>query len=185
MQTASSLTTTFHEVPVINAKTGIHYQMVPASRVDSTDEQLSNLVSICNQPLIYEFLFKERLSGVAYNLDNARSFLEWAKDGWQNRSHFVFFLVGGGGLIVGALDIKSNDRAGAEIGYWCSQEHPGLMTNAVAELAKFARSNRFTSLWARVRSDNEGSKRVLEKNGFQYTGGHPDGPLSSRYDLRF
>jgi RimJ/RimL family protein N-acetyltransferase len=185
MNTAAHVKPSFRGTSVTNAKTGALYQMVPASHVESTEPQIENLVSTCNQPLIYNFIFKEPLGGSPYTADNARHFFTWAKSGWENGTYFVFALVDPAGLIAGVLDIKSNDRSRAEIGYWCSDDHKGLMTNAVAELVAFARANRFAGLWARVKPHNDGSKRVLEKNGFERTGECASHPDHVQYDLRF
>jgi RimJ/RimL family protein N-acetyltransferase len=156
--------------------------MVPASRVDGTDEQIGNLVSVCNQPLIYDVLFRKALGDAPYDAEHARGFLTWARAGWESNSHFVFLLVDPSGLVAGALDIKSADRNGAEIGYWCSSEHRGLMVNSVRELLEFARRHGFACLWARVDPLNAGSKRVLELNGFHVVGECPDHPNRIRYE---
>lgn len=182
MHATAPLNTQFLESSVTNAKTGILYKMVPASRVESTDEQIGNLVSVCNQSQIYDLLFRKALGGAPYEAENARGFLTWAKSGWESNSHLVFLLVAPSGLVAGALDIKSADRNGAEIGYWCSADHRGLMGNAVKELLNFARRDGFARLWARVDSSNDGSIGVLERNGFQRAGECPDQPNHIRYE---
>ena len=185
MDTSAHAHTSFRGASVKNAKTGALYQMVPAAHVESTDAQIENLVATCNQPLIYNFIFKELLGGSPYTADNARGFFSWTKTGWENGTYFVFALVDPAGLIAGVLDIKSNNRTRAEIGYWCSEDHKGLMTNAVTELVTFARNNGFAGLWACVKSDNAGSKRVLENTGFQCTGEFADSTDRIQYDLQF
>ncbi len=160
------------------------YRMLPAARVVSTEGQLSNLASICNQPAIYNFLFKERLNGRPYGIDDAQKFLEWAARGWNEQSHFVFLLLApSSDLIAGALDIKSGDRKMAEVGYWCSALHRGLMSNAVGELKSLAREASFAALFARVRSDNAASVRVLERSGFVFSGNWPGDSSRHRYEV--
>ena len=168
---------------VINRLNASEYRMLPARLVAPEDEQLSNLVSICNERAIFDFLFKERLNGRPYELDDARSFLTWATHGWQEQKHFVFLLVAPSGLISGALDIKSSDRSMAEVGYWCSALHQGLMSGAVGELKSMAREANFKVLFAKVRKDNAASTKVLERNGFISQGDWPGDPTRLRYEV--
>ena len=142
-----------------------------------------NLISICNQKSIYEFLFRERMNGQPHGRENALSFFTWANSGWKEQSHFVFSLVAPTGLIAGVLDIKTADRSMAEIGYWCSEEHRGLMSGAVSELKSLAMEAGFEALFARVRTDNVASRRVLENNGFASRGEKLKEPGRLRYEV--
>ncbi len=78
----------------------------------------------------------------------------------------MFFLTYSAGLITAAIDIKSADPNHAEVGYWCSEHHRGVMSNALSTLISLAHEAGFDSLFAFVRKDNPGSIKVLEKNGF-------------------
>lgn len=168
---------------VTNRLNASAYRVLPAGSIFPEEEQLSNLVSICNQRAIYDFLFKDRFNGRPYELDDARRFLAWASRGWQEQQHFVFLLVTPSGLISGALDIKSSNRTMAEIGYWCSELHRGLMTGAVGELKSLAREASFNALFGRVRKDNAASIKVLERNGFALQGNWPGDPTRERYEV--
>ena len=162
---------------------GSPYQMLPALGIKPDERQVANIVAICNQRSIYDFLFKARLNDRPYGEDDAKRFIAWAAEGWSKQSHFVFFLLDSSDLVSGALDIKSPDRTMAEIGYWCSEFHRGLMTNAVRELIDLAVSAGFNGLFARVRKDNLGSIKVLERNNFQSCGDLPGDPSRLRYEL--
>lgn len=78
----------------------------------------------------------------------------------------MFFLTDSAGLITAAIDIKSADRNQAEVGYWCSEHHRGVMINTLTELISLAQEAGFRALFAFVRKDNPASIKVLEKNGF-------------------
>jgi RimJ/RimL family protein N-acetyltransferase len=171
------------ERSVVNRKNGSVYRMVPASKIDGTEEQISNLVSICNQHVVYDFLFKNRLGGRLYGVDDARGFLEWARNGWQEQTHFVFLLLDTSGLIAACLDIKSSDRAMAEIGYWSSEIHRGLMSEAVGHLKSIALEGSFKALYARVRKSNIASIKVLERNNFVSHGDWPGDSDRLRYEV--
>ena len=172
-----------NERAVTNPKNNSVYLMIPAAQLDATDKQLSNLVSICNQESIYNFLFRERLKGRPYGVEDARGFLSWAKRGWQEQTHFVFLLVTQSGMIAAALDVKSHERSMAEVGYWCSELHRGATGKAVGELKVMAREAGFAALFARVRKDNPASIRVLERNGFISKGDWPGDDSRLRYEL--
>lgn len=167
---------------IANQLNSFTYRMVPAVQVAATPEHLENLASICNQQAIYDFLFRERFNGRPYGMNDGQSFLDWAGKGWREQTHFVFLLLAPSGLIAGALDIKSGDRVMAEIGYWCSTLHRGLMSGAVAELKSMASQASFTTLFGRVRKDNIASIKVLERNGFVSLGDWPGDSNRLRYE---
>ena len=124
------------------------------------------IASICNQPLVYDTLFRDRLEGATYSETDADEFIEWAHSGWQSGSHFVFFATNESNRIIGAVDIKSADLAAAEIGYWADSNYPGNMTNAVAALIHAAVETGFSRFTAYVKHNNQKSIRVLERAGF-------------------
>jgi RimJ/RimL family protein N-acetyltransferase len=130
----------------------IHYQQIAA---------------ICNQPLVYNALFAHRLRGQPYTIQDAKSFLDWAEEGWRHQSHFVFLITRHDGEIVGAIDIKSPDIQCAEIGYWISTEYPGVMTNTVQHLCRIAQQAGYQSLFGLVKPHNIKSWKVLQRAGFE------------------
>ncbi len=156
-----------HKLPVTNHLTGETWQMCS---VDSTLEffaaDYEALVSICNEPRLYEYLFKDKLSGRPYNLDDARSFVDWANDGWRQQSYFVFLIKDLQGKIAAAIDIKSNSLEEAEIGYWSSETRKGVVTNAVIQLLTLANEAGYKKLFANIRETNIQSQGVLLRAGF-------------------
>lgn len=65
------------------------------------------------------------------------------------------------------MDIKSPELEGAEIGYWASKKHSGIITPAVGLLCGVARGAGYKSLYAFVLPANTCSLRVLTNNAFQ------------------
>ena len=170
------------EVTIENRITGQKYRLLPANKLPALEGQEENIAAICNQTAIYNFLFRDRLGGHPYQPKDAQSFLSWAESGWKEQKYFVFFLVDQQGLVAGALDIKSADRSKAEVGYWCSEHHRGLMSNAVNAMIELARSAGYKSLWARIVKDNAASRKVLERSGFTLTGDWSEDPSREHFE---
>lgn len=131
-----------------------------------TPRDESAIVAICNEPLIYQRLFRKRLGGQPYSLAEARGFLRWAQQGWRDRSWFVFLLRDSHTQVAAAIDIKSVHTEGAEIGYWASATRPGIMTNAVLQLCDVAREAGYRRLFALIAPDNTQSLGVVRRAGF-------------------
>lgn len=152
-------------------RTGDVFSLVSAddsARFSAADRE--RIVAVCNEPLIYEMLFAGRLGGRAYGNNDAREFLEWAEAGWLQRNYFVFLIVSPSNGVVGAIDIKSPNLEAAEIGYFASAEHPGLMTNTVIGLCGLALRAGYRSLFALVQPHNQRSAAVLSRSGFMADG---------------
>jgi len=152
-------------VPLTNHHTGRTYHLVRASDVPAGPEALARIAAVCNEPEVYEWLFRGRLSGQTYTPDMARHFLQWAGEGWAAGTHFVFIVVDRDGAVAAACDIKTNTRI-AEIGYWASCDHRGVMTNAVTALIALAAEAGFVGLFARTKPGNTRSEAVLARAGF-------------------
>ena len=74
---------------------------------------------------------------------------------------------------IGARAGQGERAQGAEIGYWLGRSHwgQGLMTRVVAVFAPWVMDElRLYRLQATVLDFNQGSARVLQKNGFQEEG---------------
>jgi len=67
------------------------YYLVRAEDGDAFPYCAERMACLCNEPLIYNALFKETLNGNSYSINEAKQFLSWAKDGWFEKTHFVFF----------------------------------------------------------------------------------------------
>jgi RimJ/RimL family protein N-acetyltransferase len=165
---------------VTNFLTGGVYDFVPAADVRADAASLARIVSICNEPDVYDWLFRPSLGGVPYGEGKAVQWLDWAKDGWRAGTHFVFAVLDAAGLVAAACDIKSAD-ARAEIGYWCSVRHRGVMTNTVTALCGLAAEAGFHGLFARTKVGNTRSKGVLLRSGFARA--PSDDPRYDRFEL--
>lgn len=164
---------------IVNFLTGLTYHVVRADRLTVTSQRLEEITAICNEPEVYNWLFRESFGGRPYIRSDASAFVEWSSAGWRERSYFVFLVIAAGGQVAAACDIKSNDADGAEIGYWASAGHRGVMTNAVAQVCALASQGGFRSLNARVKKANKRSARVLTRAGFAF---EPAAANESDYD---
>jgi RimJ/RimL family protein N-acetyltransferase len=153
-----------------NLKTGDPFRLHKAVEIPIDSESVKEVVAICNEPHVYDFLFRPRLAGAAYSEEMAKEFLSWAAQGWRDRTHYVFLAVTNEGRITAAVDIKSNDLTGAEIGYWASESFPGVATPAVRGLCEIAKDAGFKRLVGLTLPDNERSADVLRRNGFNDLG---------------
>ncbi len=160
----------FKKTSIVQYPTGIVYQFFPLSDFKADKTTADDIAKICNEPLIYNRLFKKLCKNEAYPAQKAAEFLKWAKTGFEDSTHFVFLIVSQSNQVVGAIDIKQNDLNAAEIGYWLSKEYAGLMTNAVIELVKQAKENGFKSLYGMCEIDNLKSQAVLERANFKKQG---------------
>lgn len=152
--------------PLSNARTGGEYALVPADVANRMETDPSTVVSICNEPPIYDLLFAERCAGKPYAPADAERFLAWAERGWRDGTHFVYLIRSELGEIAGAVDIKSANLPSAEIGYWLGARHSGVMTNAVRALCELAWVAGYAELFGLVRQNNIRSANVLTRVGF-------------------
>lgn len=153
-------------VPILNHLTGEKYFVVRGDEVPHTEERLAEIVQICNEPAVYRWLFSRVLVNQPYTKDKAMEWLQWSEDGWRANTHFCFITLDSKGSIVAACDIKSADVHGAEVGYWASSSHPGIMTNTVEAVIREAAKSGFRSLIARAQHANIRSKSVMTRVGF-------------------
>ena len=135
--------------------------------IEPTEAFLDSIVSVCNEQHIYDWLFKNRLQGKAYPKSDAVWFHKWGSDGWTNNTHFLFIVTDQKGRAVAAADIKTAEIEAAEIGYWSSGHHRGVMTNAIEIMVKAGLNAGFQCLYAKVRPGNEASEAVLKRLRFQ------------------
>jgi RimJ/RimL family protein N-acetyltransferase len=150
---------------IVNHITGRKYTIRRLSDLDEGPTIVSQIVAICCEPEVYDWIFREPLAGGPYTEEKAEHWLRWAREGWATGSHFVFAVVDDKGQLAAACDIKSNDPM-AEVGYWASQDHRGVMTNTLKEICSFAAKAGFKGLFAWTKSQNLRSRAVLERAGF-------------------
>lgn len=131
---------------------------------------IDTITEICNQPLVYDFLFREKFNARKYVHKDAERFVKWAQEGWKNKTHFVFLIRNLKSEIVGCCDIKSPNLGSAEIGYWSSDKISGVMTNAVKLLVDIASKAGYKSLFGLVDPKNDKSSGVLNRNNFKNIG---------------
>lgn len=167
-------------LPIVNYLNDRPYELVRACDVGGEPSSVAQVVSVCNEPNVYEWLFRKPLGGRPYEEAKAREWLEWSNDGWSSGTHFVFAVIDEQKVIVAACDIKSNDPI-AEIGYWASQEHRGVMTNAVMAMCALAADAGFQKLFARTKNENYRSTAVLRRAGFKKC--ESDDPSYERFEL--
>ncbi len=136
--------------------------------LEATEEFLESIVAICNEKTIYDWLFVQRLQGAPYPKEDAIFFKEWGTRGWKESTHFLFIATDRNGHAA-ACDMKSSDLNGAEIGYWASHRHRGIMTNAVRGMVAAGFDAKFRRFYAQVKKGNAGSVGVLTRVGFTET----------------
>src|SRR5689334_15740018 len=90
-----------------NIRTGELARLVRADSVEVTEDLVDEVTRICNEPLVYDFLFRRGLAGVPYPPEKARGFLDQLARGWREQTHFVFFIVLPDGLVAGNVEIQS------------------------------------------------------------------------------
>ncbi|MCC5805755.1 MAG: GNAT family N-acetyltransferase [Opitutales bacterium] len=149
-----------------NALSGKEYTLLALDLIDPTDKVIAQVTSICNEPLVYDWLFRKMLSDKPYPPSMATGWFARGADGWAKNDHFVFAVVDQNGGIAAACDIKSADASWAEVGYWSSSNHRGVMTNAIIGLIDLAKEAGFERLFAETQNANFRSQGVLRRAGF-------------------
>lgn len=152
---------------IINFKTGEMCQMFGGDQIVFSDKDIERITQICSQEEIYDNLFKRKFKGKSYTEENAQSFVNWVKKGWEEKAYFVFIVRDNDDNVIGTIDIKSSDLGGAEVGYWADQNVSGFMTNALRSLVEIATEAGYEGLYAKVLVRNNKSMGVLERAGFE------------------
>jgi RimJ/RimL family protein N-acetyltransferase len=156
---------------IVNFKTGEKCLLVSNENPEAiSNEDINKIVEICNQPAVYDFLFRSKLAGKPYQANDAREFIRWMAEGWKKQEWFVFLVRNSQGEIIAAIDIKSNNLESAEIGYWADKNFPGTISNAANKMIDLAAKAGFKSLYATTKPNNTRSQSVLIRNGFVNNG---------------
>ncbi len=150
---------------VLQFKTDKLFSLKPISLIPPSLNRYNEIFGSCSKDPIYKWLFTKRFPN-GYSLEDAKEFFLWAKQGWEQGTHFVYLLSDLDGSIVGSIDIRSNNLELAETGYWVNAKHGGLATNALAKIAEIAKKAGYKALFAQVEAANDRSLKVLERNGF-------------------
>jgi RimJ/RimL family protein N-acetyltransferase len=106
-----------------------------------------------------------------YGLDEARAFLDAAKDPVLP-TFLLMRRTDGAPELVGCAGFGRKPNGAVEIGYWIARAHwgQGYATEAGRQLVEIARTIGLCRLEAAHFIDNPASGRVLEKLGFRATG---------------
>jgi RimJ/RimL family protein N-acetyltransferase len=164
----------FGELKTVEIKNFLTRDKFSICRADgsscASEDAAIQVAAVCSQPSVYDFLFREKFNGRPYDISDARNFLDGAKKGWEEKKHFVFLVKDQSDKIVGSLDVRSADLAGAEIGYWADENNQGFMTNAVKALCDIAKNAGYRSLRAIALMHNPRSAGVLKRAGFKFKG---------------
>jgi RimJ/RimL family protein N-acetyltransferase len=140
-----------------------HMQSMDAAYEASTDD-VAAVLRICDEPLTWRSLFRDRLGGRRYEERDALEFIEWARHSWESGEHMVFLLRDPDGRIGACLDVKDQDESGsAYVGYWAGAHHRGVVTNAVLRLAGLAKEGGCLKFVALVDPENIRSAAVLKR----------------------
>lgn len=105
-----------------------------------------------------------------YRLADAEAFIAAVN---REGAETVFLITLAGGAVIGACGIGMLDGPAAELGYWLGAAFwgNGYATEAVHAAIDYAFTDAgHDGLQAGARVTNPGSRRVLEKCGFQWTG---------------
>lgn len=107
-----------------------------------------------------------------YTIEHARAWVQHVKE-HETKTRFAIDFggeaIGEIGFVV-QLDVH---RFGAEIGFWVSEDHwgKGIMTAALSYVCQYAFDEMgLVRIFADVQARNDGSRRVLEKCGFELEG---------------
>jgi len=166
----------FESVSVENHLTGRAYQLVRASDICCETTIVARMVATCNEPEVYDGYFRENLGGRPYTEHDARYWLKRSGAQWSRGICFHFAVVDEMKMVAAACYIRgacyvrdpSYDDSG-EIGYWASQGHRGVMTNAITAMCVLAADAGFRRLFARTDKGNAKSQAVLARAGFVWT----------------
>jgi len=76
------------------------------------------------------------------------------------------------GQLIGMISLSPRQNGEAGLGYWLAPQlwGAGLMSEAVQAMVDHARAEGISHLSASVHQGNEGSAKVLIRNGFEYLG---------------
>lgn len=112
-----------------------------------------------------------------YPDDGAKQWLKQAVPKHNDGKEYSFAIQNQEKQIVGACGLIPKNSNDTELGYWIGKPfwRRGYATAAIEELLRFAFEEKsFRRVFACTLDDNIGSKRALEKNGFNFIEFRPD-----------
>src|SRR5262245_13345881 len=105
-----------------------------------------------------------------YKLSDAQDFIDQVN---RPGSEIAFLITLADGTVMGACGLAFAERQPPELGYWLGVPHwgKGYATEAVRAVIDYAFTDLdHEALASSARVTNPGSRRILEKCGFQWTG---------------
>jgi len=149
-------------------RSGEECLLLGSYQLEDRQKSIAQIAEICQQELVYDELFRERLKGQPYSKTDAKDFLDWGNNNWKRNSQFLFFITDREQNILAACDIKANTPELSEVGYWASVNSPGVMSNGVMALCETAKAAGFVSLVLFAKTNNYLSQGVAERSGFEF-----------------
>lgn len=86
--------TSFSPIQVTSVRTGETATLVRADSVAAIPALVEEITGICNEPLIYDTLFRRSLRGEPYSISRAQDFRKGARQGWAANNRFVLLVWG-------------------------------------------------------------------------------------------
>lgn len=99
----------------------------------------------------------------------AEAFIEYSR---KPDTDEIIWVIELNGELIGIISISTRDTGRGNIGYWLAPQFwgAGFTPEALEAVIGYAKSNGFKGLDAGVHQGNQGSARVLIKEGFEYCG---------------
>lgn len=136
------------------------------------ENDLENITKILNNPIYSKNTINIPFP---YSKDNARFWVELAKEGFKNTNHYIFAIrLKENNELFGAIDLGIDKRFNkAELGYWIDEKlwNNGYASEAVKAVIDFGFKNlKLKRIFASYFDFNLSSGKVLEKSGMEKEG---------------
>lgn len=104
-----------------------------------------------------------------YPAGAAEAYIEYSR---KDDTDEIIWVIELNGELIGVISILPKDTGRGNIGYWLAPQFwgAGFTPEALEAVIKYARDAGFKGLDAAVHQGNQGSARVLIKEGFEYCG---------------
>lgn len=136
------------------------------------ENDLGRIVRILNHPVYSKNTINIPFP---YSENNARFWLELAKSGFENKTHYIFAIrLKENSQIIGGIDLGIDQRFNkAELGYWIDETYwnKGFASEAANAIIKFGFEDlKLKRIFATHFDFNPSSGKVLEKAGMKKEG---------------
>lgn len=133
-----------------------------------TLDDAERLAEICQNELVQKHLFS---LPNPYTIDDAVFWLNKQLDSPDEKAYAI--ILKENGYLVGNICIRPKQNNSAEIGYYIDEPYmsKGYMSEAAAAIIKYGFEElHLNKVYARHKTDNPASGRVMEKNGMKFEG---------------